>query len=262
MTARRWIAITAGWFAAGFSVSAAHVAAVLWITGSDPVSTRNAAPEAIMVDLVAMPLAPQAAPVAAADRAVPAPAPDRLDAPDFTPPPLTMLPPLASLAELMPRSALTLTASDRPELRPKPRPRPVETAAKPRKPRPATPAKPQQQAQPAKPSSGARPAVPRQPVPQTGTGQNAQRRWQAEVGARISRHMARTPLSGGGASARVQVAVTVGADGATSARIVRATGDGRVDAALSRQADRMPRMPRPPGGSAQSFVLPISIRLR
>ncbi|WP_299358770.1 TonB C-terminal domain-containing protein [uncultured Paracoccus sp.] len=85
----------------------------------------------------------------------------------------------------------------------------------------------------------------------------ALQRWHARVGAQITRHMSRTRVNGG--QAQVRIAVTVSPNGAAAGRLAASSGDPRIDAALSRQAGRLPRMQPPPSGRAESFVLPIRI---
>lgn len=97
-------------------------------------------------------------------------------------------------------------------------------------------------------------------APQKAVAAGAVQSWQAAAGARISRHMQRTRLAGRGATLRVQIAVSVAADGRATARLVGSTGEARMDAALARQAARMPHLAPPPGGKAQSFILPIKVR--
>ncbi|MFB2594799.1 energy transducer TonB [Paracoccus sp. p4-l81] len=191
----------------------------------------------------------------------PEPQPEPEPEPELELPPLTPLPPPTDLAEQL------VPPSPRPQSRP-PRPKPVEPAPRRQaeKPRP-TRAEPA----PAKPAT-AKPAAPRATAPaapRRDDGARAQaaaasagavRNWQSEAGARIARHMKRTRISGRGASVQVQLAIQVGANGAASARLASSTGDPRIDAALARQAGRLPRLPAPPGGQGHSFVLPILIQ--
>lgn len=86
--------------------------------------------------------------------------------------------------------------------------------------------------------------------------------WQASAGARITAHMRRTRLPGARGTFSVMLSVTVQPNGTTVARLVRGSGDARVDAALSRQAARLPRLPPPPDGRASTFNQPISIQMR
>lgn len=59
----------------------------------------------------------------------------------------------------------------------------------------------------------------------------------------------------------VTVRVSIAANGATSARMVSSTGDGRIDKTLAGLASRMPNMPAPPNGKAASFDMPIRVRV-
>ena len=75
--------------------------------------------------------------------------------------------------------------------------------------------------------------------------------------------MSRTRVPGRrGGTVRASVTVSVSASGATRAQLVQGTGEPAVDAALSRQAARMPKLPPPPSGRALTFEQPVEIRLR
>ncbi|WP_112875256.1 TonB C-terminal domain-containing protein [Paracoccus endophyticus] len=194
---------------------------------------------------------------------------------DFTVTDFATLPPLGDFAALVPSKPLA--ASRRPA------PRPDRDSASPRRADRTPAAQTTETRQDPSPDHTPRPqpAEPRQASQQAdraaeagragtgreggkGSSQRAPGRaqmqsWQSQVGARISRHMARTRLPGGRGAARVQVSVTIAANGAATARLVSSTGDPGVDAALARQAARLPRMPAPPGGTAQSFIQPIRV---
>lgn len=195
--------------------------------------------------------------------------------PDFTVTDFATLPPLGDFATLVPSKPLA--ASRRPA------PRPDRDRASPRR-ADRTPAaaqtietrqdsspdhtprlqatEPRQSRQPDRAAEAGRAGTGREGgkgSSQRAPGRAQMQSWQSQVGARISRHMARTRLPGGRGAARVQVSVTIAANGAATARLVSSTGDPGVDAALARQAARLPRMPAPPGGAAQSFIQPIRV---
>ena len=196
--------------------------------------------------------------------------PEPLPVPDFEPPPLTELPPITDFSELVPDSALVLSASERPRARPErrePEPEPQRQEPRREEPRQEQPRQPPAQAQQARPQPQAQPSrnaggasSQRQGNPAASRQQQAS--WQSQVGQRITRHMSRTRVGGRGGQVRVQVSVTIGANGAASARLASSTGNPQVDAALSRQAARLPGMPAPPNGQSVSFVQPIVVNLR
>lgn len=87
--------------------------------------------------------------------------------------------------------------------------------------------------------------------------------WQSQVRSRIVRQMSSRRIRGSGHRGQmtVTVRVSIAASGATSARLVGATGDARVDSTLAGLASGMPNMPAPPNGRAASFDLPIRIQV-
>ena len=90
----------------------------------------------------------------------------------------------------------------------------------------------------------------------------AMQAWQRSAGEKVRRHMARTPATGARGTVSAEVVVTVDPSGATRARLSRGSGDARVDAALGRQAARMPRLGAPPDGRPFQATLPVTIRMR
>lgn len=87
--------------------------------------------------------------------------------------------------------------------------------------------------------------------------------WAKTAGARITAHMRRTRLPGGGGGTfSLVVTVTVQPDGRAVGQLARGTGDARVDSALQRQAARIPRLPPPPDGRPFTFSQPITIQMR
>ena len=101
------------------------------------------------------------------------------------------------------------------------------------------------------------------PAAASGASRQAQASWQQRAGARVSQHMSRTRVPGRrGGTVRATVTVRVSANGATSAQLARGTGEPAVDAALARQAARMPKLPAPPNGQPFTFQQPVQIQLR
>lgn len=272
------------WTGAALVVSTGHAAIAMWLAMPISDGAPSASPEPVFVELQ-----PAELPPASAAEAVepvtevvsppePAPEPTTETAPqppsepeptpEITPevppsalPPLVPLPPLTTVAELVVPTgdARVLSTSERPEPRPERR-RSQQAAPDARQPAAKTRAAGQEKpVTPRQTGAALSAAKARQPAAQTAPGKAEIASWQASVGARIARHMARTRLSGRG-GATVQIAVTIAPNGATSARLVTSSGNPGNDAALKARAARMPSMPAPPGGRAQSFVLPIRVR--
>ncbi|MFV0294316.1 MAG: TonB C-terminal domain-containing protein [Paracoccus sp. (in: a-proteobacteria)] len=280
------------WGMTGAVVLAAHMATGIWLIGMMQRSEAASVPEPIMIDLLPPP-EPAAGPVyqppqqAEAEEAPqpvsepeiePEPEPE-LEVAEFEPPPLTELPPVTDFSELLPESALLLSASERPLSRPvRQDPEPRQVRRDPPKEQPKT--QPREQPKREQARSPAKDAQPKQATRQQtqssgGGGQKAKptatpaaskqqmASWTSKVGSRITRHMSRTRVSGGrGGRVSVQVAVTISPNGAASGRLASSTGSPQVDQALARQAGRLPRMPAPPNGKPASFVQPVVIQLR
>ena len=202
-------------------------------------------------------------------------------APDFTPPPLTTLPPpdfaaLASPAEPSvvppPRRKPTPPASfaaQEPEPDPEPQPEPDEPRReRARREEPREPARDEPREQASEPRRqaprGAQPdgreaeraaAETRQ---SRGASKQGQANWLGKVQSRVTAHMKRACLNATGTH-RATVTLTVSPNGSVSAKLVAGTGDARVDAALSRQASRIPRLPPPPDGRTQTLTVPFLV---
>lgn len=254
------------WPLAGAAIVATHLALANWLMAQASLGDKVTAPEPIYVDLQPAPepdVQPEPAPDATPEPEM-QPEPETLAAPSFTPPPMTQLPALDDPADLFPpiTSALALAQSERPQTKPqtKPQPKPRQEPREERQPA-ATPQRTEPQRAASQRTTQPAPQSRRQAAP-AGPGPREIANWQAQVSTRISRHMARTSLSGRGGQVSAQISVTIGPNGSASARLATSTGDGGFDQALARQAGRMPRMPAPPGGQAQSFVLPVAIRVR
>lgn len=269
----------ARWLAAALIVTCAHAAIVLWVPRQLVPAGTGLQQAPIFVDLEPAEAPLMAEPQAGQASVLPAPeaftlpdfAPSQLldsppiieshdpvapTRPDFAPPTDLASPPVVEVPVPTPRSPV-LSASSRPAKRPQ-QVRSAETT--PRDHSAAAERRPQRSTAPASRAADAAPATARKQAGQAaGPSKSQIAQWQATVGARIARHMSRTRLSGRG-GARVQIAVTVNRTGATTARLASSSGNPRHDSALNAQAARMPRMPAPPAGQAQSFLLPIAVR--
>lgn len=84
--------------------------------------------------------------------------------------------------------------------------------------------------------------------------------WESQVRGRIAAHMSRTNAPGVRGTVSGTVLVTIQPNGRSSARIVTGSGDARADAALKRQAARLPRLPPPPGGQPVGVTIPFRIK--
>lgn len=84
--------------------------------------------------------------------------------------------------------------------------------------------------------------------------------WESQVRGRIAAHMNRTNAPGVRGTVSGTVLVTIQPNGRSSARIAAGSGDARADAALKRQAARLPRLPPPPGGQPVGVTIPFRIK--
>ncbi|MBB1490514.1 energy transducer TonB [Paracoccus sp. MC1854] len=196
--------------------------------------------------------------------------------PEFEPPPVVPLPP-PDFASLTPPPEATPAAVPPPPRRPERLMRREERREEPREERrrearrapeqpPAERSDPRrEQSQPSRSGRqgrGAESGARQAPATAAGASRQAQASWEQRAGATVSRHMSRTRIRGKGGTVQATVTVSVAANGATSARLARGTGDPQIDAALARQAARMPGLPPPPTGRSFQFTQPIAIRLR
>lgn len=299
MTGDGWTKVTLRWGAAGIAVLAGHALAAAFIITMARPDEALGIPDPIEIEIVsaseAEPAPGSAAPaltsepVSQAGQEVTGPSgdepsePDPIPevkqetvpepAPDFEPPPLTELPPITDFAELLPESTLALTISERPAGRPvqrKPASEPVRKAEVQEKiePQPKSRSAQKSKAAPAQArqqqARSSRKASAAQPQGDSAANKRKQASWQAMVGQRITRHMSRTRVGRGrGGQVRVTLSVMIAGNGTASARLANSTGDTQIDAALSRQAARLPLMPAPPNGKASPpFNQPIVINLR
>ncbi|PZO67319.1 MAG: energy transducer TonB [Paracoccus denitrificans] len=289
------IAHKALWGSVAVLVVSAHMAAAAWLMRQEPAGLPAAA-DAIEVDLApattpdpsAIPeLEPTSDPAPqepAPEEDVPPPLPDdappppdqpappeplqpdMAEIPDFTPPPTVPLPP-PDFASLSPRLTESQPPRQRPErpVEPEPEPEPEperrETRREPEKPRQErrqaeTPRRePARQAPARSAQSGGAPAG------QAASNPRAEASWQQKLQSRVAAHMQRASIRGQRGTIRATVRISVSASGATSAQLVQGTGDPAVDAVLARQAQRMPKMPPPPGG-AKTVTVPVAVQGR
>lgn len=257
----------AQWGVAMLLAAAAHLAAFTWLAGRDVGLALPPLPDAIQIDLIEPPPAPEPEPAAQLAEAEPPAEPPATPAPEPTPPEPLILPPLPRLPPMaMPEEAP-----------PPPAPvkiRPVAPAEKPPAEKPA--AKKPAEAKPAAKATADKAPKAEKPrhAPGKSTGNAAPggskpaatagtlEAWMAKAAGAVSRHVAATRLDGGAARGviRVQIAVRVAPSGATTASLVRGTGHPAMDGALKRRIALMPRVPAPPDGQAKQFVLPVAIR--
>ncbi|UXU75370.1 MULTISPECIES: TonB family protein [unclassified Paracoccus (in: a-proteobacteria)] len=289
------------WGGTAAVVLALHLGVVGWLFDSDAVPPPSGLPQAIMIDLAPLPVAPPAAPDNQDSDAMPPPAPRAESQPDPEPAPepepepapseqgnmqqdpalpelpeLPELPPIEQMNSLFaPPQAVALPQSARP------RPRPVaqtqtQTESQ-RKTRITQDREPQRQTkaaaeppstpasdQPARRQTTAlrAPTAPQGAAPPAGAPAPSARQmasWQARVNAAVARHMRRTRLSMRD-SATITIRFTLLPNGQVSgAQLMGSTGDPGNDAALNRQAARLPRLPPPPSGQSATLILPVRI---
>lgn len=263
MTAARWLM-------GGVAAIALHLGVAQVLMASAHLPPRSQTPDPVIVELVPPPPKPNPVPAPVPDP-VPEPVPEPAPAmpnPGF-PPAVFEIPDLPPPAEA-PVETPTETPREEPDKitdaapkRPVARPTaPTEPARKiVRQPRaaPAQPSHPRETSRTEPQPSRSQPAAKAASTPAAQPSAATLHRWQADVGTRIARHMKRTRISGARGALNVSLTVTIGADGRAVARLASATGNPAVDAALTRQAARLPRLPAPPDGRGQTFVLPIQI---
>lgn len=269
------------WGALGMLVLAGHAAGGIWLDNAVRSGAKSNLPAPVAIEMFIpkpeeLAAGPEKASTPPEETRTEAEAPtDSEPAPelaDYKVPPLTQLPPVTDFAELLPDSALILTASARPRERPPRETRreaPRKSAPERKQTRKAEPKREpaKTDAQPRGTASGQK-AAPSGNKSSQGDGNPGLSRkqmasWSSTVGSRITRHMSRTRVNGaGGGRVSVQLSVKVSSGGAVSGRLASSTGNDAVDQALARQAGRLPSVPPPPNGKPASFVLPISVSLR
>lgn len=267
------------WGTAALVVLGAHLGGALWLMHRAEAAAPPGIPEPVFVELAPMPTA--AAPLDEAEtpeitEAAPEPEPEPEPKPEPEPvpeialdEPLPELEPVPDMNSLFPPppDAVVLQKSERPKDRPEPKepepePKIVKKQPEQKKKEKApdeqearkasTAVRAQQAERSAAPSQGAQ-VSPRQEAS-----------WQSKLQAAVGRHMNRTRIPGArGGDVRVTVAFTVtGSGGVTGARLVGSTGDGNLDAALSRQVSRLNRLPPHPSGKNIPITLPVLIQHR
>ncbi|MFC3569833.1 energy transducer TonB family protein [Paracoccus simplex] len=269
------------WGGAAVVVLAAHLGGALWIMHGAKAAAPPGLPDPVFVDLAPAPQA--AAPLDEAEtpdmaEAEPEPEPEPQPEPEpeeiVLPEPLQELEPLPEMTSLFPppADAVALQKSarpkERPEREPEPEPEPQVAEKQPEPRREKKEKAPQDQPARQATTRLRAPQAERTAAPQAQVGAAPSARqvasWQSKVQAAVARHMHRTRLSAGrGGSVTVTVRFSVDPSGRVAgARLAGSTGDPGIDAALSRQASRMPRMPAPPSGQTVALVLPVKILLR
>lgn len=250
------------WWVAAAVVAGAHLAVLDWLAPRAIGAPMQALPPAVEIELIAPPDVDPAvadAPVAPALPATdpPSPAPQ----PVLDLPPLIPLPPPVFKPVPVPEAAVApppaRPKSDPPRKAEKPKP----TPPKPAPPKPTTPQKSSDRPSADAARGGAK-ATARPAGPATGASPGAMADWQGKVMGQIAAHMARTRASGRGKAVPIKLAVTIGANGQVSATLAGSTGDAGLDAAIRRQAARIPRMPPPPDRRPFSFTRTIRVQFR
>lgn len=282
--ARKALRDGAVWGIAGLAVIAAHLGAGYALSRVTVVGAVPGLPDAIHIDMEALPpkgdaldTTPDSEDLASEESSPeqpeetepdPAPQPEPVPpAPDFLPTLLTELPPLSELA-LADAAVLPPVSDARPVARPhRPKPEPKQRAkVKPKADRKPAKDKPKTPAAQASSRSGQRGDPDGVRTGRDSRGDGASRAqvasWQAQVGARIIRHMQRTRVQGRGQRVSINMRITIAANGSATGQLGRSTGDAQMDAALRRQAARLPRLPAPPGGRPVTVTLPVTIVFR
>lgn len=261
MTATRSSALreSALWGTAAVVVLAAHLGSALWLLRQAEAAAPPGLPEPVFVELAPAPMA--AAPLEEVEtpemaEAEPEPVPDFVlnePLPEIEPPDMdTLFPP--------PPEAVVLQKSERPKDRPEPKEPEKIVRKEPEKPREKKEKAPEEQQARKAATTVRAPQGDRSAAPAAGQPSARQEAsWQSKVQSAVARHMRRVSnLRKTGVT--VTVAFTIGADGRVSGgRVLSSTGDARTDAALARQASRMPRLPAPPDGKARPITLPVRI---
>lgn len=258
------------WGVAGAAVLAGHLGLGALLSRVMVVGAIPGMPDAVYIDMEAMPAqgdaldtTPDTEDIESEDQLPepepePEPDPEDVPPPDFVPPPLTELPPLTDFPVSEPEVALPQVSDVRPIARPD-RPEPERKVER-KKPKVEKKKKPQQQAM----KSGRRGERDgSRTKARSGQGDGASKAqvasWQSQVNSRIGRHMRRTRVQGRGTQITITMNIHISANGSASAQLVSSSGNTRMDAALRRQAARLPRLPAPPDGQPVRLTLPVRI---
>ena len=263
----------AGLWVLGATVAlTAHAGVGFWVLRMADAGEMPGQPEAVTVELLLEEIAPEPALEAVTEpmpEAAPETVPEPEPAPEPEPEPQPEPEPVAEPGpepepipepeeppEIVTEESISLAISARPVSRPE-RKRPEPVREKPRQQQAAAPQPTRQSApKPAAPVASASRAAPGA----VSAGQI--RDWQSQVQTRISRHMRRAALPGGRGAVQVMLRIEVGAGGASSGRLAGSTGNPQADAAIQRQAARLPALPPPPGGRPVSLDLPVMVQFR
>lgn len=261
---------SAAWGTAGLIVLTAHVATAAWLMRDAEAAQISGLPEPVFIDLAEMPVAaaePEEVEQVEQEESEPEPEPE--PEPDFSELPLPELEPLPDMNSLFPPppDAVVLTRSERPQPRPEKPEEPKVVERREREPEPKRERRKEPEAVQQRETT--RQEAPRadRTAGRSAPAGNVSRRqtetWQSTVQSRVARHMKRTRIPGRRGSLATQVSVSISANGTvTGARINGSTGDPAIDAALSRQAARMPNLPPHPSGAPQSLVVPVTVEIR
>ena len=252
------------WAGALCASLAAHAAAALWLTQSEPAQREGdiAAPPVIEVAYVPAPK-PLDAPALAEPTAPPAPEPAQLEPQDTElpqPDPAATHP--TEVPALAPQGAAP--SSEKPQADQPPAPPPAKPKAKQKAKTPEPKPKPKQTAKtdaPAKKPKAAAPA-PAAPAAKPKAGSAAgNRNWAAKIRSRIERKKS-YPTAAKGASGVVKVHIRVAASGVlTSAKVTGSSGNAALDAAALASVKRAaPFPPAPAGSEGAEFSLNMEFR--
>jgi protein TonB len=263
------------WLLGGTVAAAAHAGAVAWALRQP----HEPPPETPASAVVLLELAPvPTAPPAVEDQL----APDPMDAPDLTSPPLpeatplepAPMPPTATPLEPppveappLPTVAAELPAETPVEPRPLARPETLRVARPPEPER--APDRPQPEA-PSRPAVASR--VQAQPAPQVaapetlrGSGPTVSpAKWQSRLMAHLERrkrYPAAARRRGEQGTAHVRFSID-GAGNVLSAQLARSSGSAELDAAVVALVQRASPVPAPPPGAPHTITAPVRFSLR
>lgn len=255
------------WGGAAVLVLSAHLGGAIWLLHTAKAAAPPGLPDPVFVELAPMPEAaapPEEEEMPEIAEAEPEPEPVI----DLPLPELEQVPDMNTLFP-PPPDAVVLQKSERPLERPEkpeePEPKIVEKQPEPKKREVKERAPERQEARRATTQVRA-PKSDRTAAPTADAGVASPRQvasWQSRISGTVARHMKRTRLpSRRGGSVTVMVVFTVDPGGRVGGvRVNGSTGDARLDAALQRQASRMPRLAAPPSGKSTPVSLPVKIDL-
>lgn len=272
-----------GWVGAVSLVLGVHAATALWVMNVRP-DIPDSPGQPIFVDLAPPPPgadfstpesgeAQPSPPEEKAEAEPPAPEPPEAEPPppeetaavEPEPEPEPETPVTDPLPELETAEAV-LSSAARPEPRPKVQPKPKKVVQRePEKKK--KPAEVKERRQPQKTASSENRAVrstaANRPAAEasgdsTGAGVKAEANWRAKASAVVARHMQRGRYT---VSSPVSAVIRLSVDG--SGQIVTASvsspAGGAIDEALSRQINRLGRLPPPPGGRPVSAAVSVKV---